>query len=127
MERNSKRADALELLGLAQRARAVERGLDATRRALRDGRARLVLIAGDASATQLKKITGLLEHRPVPRRWVAGRVALGAAVGAPPLSAVAVTRREFAERMLRQLPEKGGSDGIASDVAGSELAKDSGT
>ena len=96
-------ARAFDLLGLAQRAGAVERGVDATRRALRDGRARLVLIAEDASAAQVKKIAGLLEHRPVPQRQAGGQEALGAALGAGPLSAVAITRRDFAEPMLRHL------------------------
>ena len=94
---------ALDLLGLAQRAGAVERGVDAARRAVREGRARLVLIAEDASAAQLKKISGLLEHRNVPVLVAGTRNELGAAVGGPPLSALAVTRREFAERLVRRL------------------------
>lgn len=89
--------------------------MDAARRAVREGRARLVLIAEDASAAQLKKITGLLEHRTVPARVAGGRDELGAAVGGPPLSALAITRREFAEPLLRQLPaggEKAGDGGM---------------
>jgi ribosomal protein L7Ae-like RNA K-turn-binding protein len=85
----------------------VERGVDAARRAVREGRARLVLIAEDASAAQLKKITGLLEHRSVPCRVAGARDALGAAVGGAALSAVAVTRREFADPLLGYLPEAG--------------------
>jgi ribosomal protein L7Ae-like RNA K-turn-binding protein len=88
----------------------VERGVDAARRAVREGRARLVLIAEDASAAQLKKITGLLEHRSVPCRVAGGQTALGAAVGAAALSAVAVTKGDFAEPMLRHLPETHGHD-----------------
>src|SRR5688572_11051377 len=106
-QNHSGRAKALELLGLAQRAGAVERGVDAARRAVREGRARLVLIAEDASAAQLKKITGLLEHRTVPCRVAGGRAELGAVVGDAALSAVAVTRGEFAESLLRHLPERG--------------------
>ncbi len=106
MASEGRRAKALELLGLARRAGAVERGVDATRRAVRDGRARLVLIAEDASAAQIKKIIGLLEHRTIPRRTAGRRGELGAAVGAPPLSAVAITRRDFAEPMLRHLPDE---------------------
>jgi ribosomal protein L7Ae-like RNA K-turn-binding protein len=118
VEKDRGRTDALELLGLAQRAGAVERGVDAARRAVREGRARLVLIAGDASATQLKKIMGLLEHRPVPRRHVADRATLGAAVGGPPLSAVAITRRELAESMLERLPEREGTGDIPGGDSG---------
>ena len=97
------RSKVLALLGLAERAGAVERGVDATRRALREGRARLVLTADDASAAQLRKITGLLEHRPVPQGQVGGQQALGAALGAGPVSAVAVTSGEFAGPMLDYL------------------------
>ena len=98
-------AKAFALLGLAQRAGAVERGVDATRRAVRDGRARLVLIAEDASEAQVKKIAGLLEHRSVPQRQVGGQEDLGAALGAGPLSAVAITLQNFAAPMLRYFPE----------------------
>ena len=118
MERDRERSDALELLGLAQRAGAVERGVDAARRAVREGRARLILLADDASATQLRKLTGLLEHRPVPRRRVAGRAALGAALGVAPVSAVAITRSEFAESMLRRLPEDAGSTDVPDEDSG---------
>jgi ribosomal protein L7Ae-like RNA K-turn-binding protein len=55
----------------------VERGVDAARRAVREGRARLVLIAEDASAAQLKKIKGLLEHRTVPCRVAGAAAAAG--------------------------------------------------
>jgi ribosomal protein L7Ae-like RNA K-turn-binding protein len=91
--------------------------VDAARRAVREGRARLVLIAEDASAGQLKKITGLLAHRTVPCRVAGGRAALGAAVGDAALSAVAVTRGEFAESMLRLLPEAAGRE-AGDDVSG---------
>ena len=104
MKNGGGRARAFKLLGLAQRAVAVERGVDATRCAVRDGRARLVLIAEDASNVQLKKIAGLLEHRPVPQRQLGGQEALGAALGAGPLSAVAITLQNFAEPMLHYLP-----------------------
>jgi ribosomal protein L7Ae-like RNA K-turn-binding protein len=90
--------------------------VDAARRAVREGRARLVLIAEDASAAQLKKIMGLLEHRSVPCRVAGGQAALGAAVGQGALSAVAVTRNDFAEPMLRHLPATGGDAVDAGDV-----------
>lgn len=104
----SGKLDALRLLGLAQRAGAVETGVEATRRAVREGRAELVLLAADASPGQLRKITALLEHRAVPRRVPGDRISLGTALGGPPLSAVAVTRHEFAEPLLRHLAEEAG-------------------
>lgn len=73
------------------------------RHALREGTAHLVLLAEDASETQLKKITGLLENREIPSAVLGSREELGGAVGGPPLAAVALTQRTFAEGFLRKL------------------------
>ena len=102
MTTRSKRS-SLMLLGLARRAGALERGTAATQRAVRDGRALLVLLAEDASQVQLDKIVKLLRHRETPRVTLGSRVELGAAVGSAPLSAVAVTDKNFANRLGSQL------------------------
>lgn len=77
----------------------------ASRRAVREGRAHLVLVAEDASAQQLEKLARLSGHRDVPLRRIAAGHALGAALGTAPLSAVAVTRRRFAESIIGKLPD----------------------
>ena len=96
-------SEVLRLLGLARRAGAVAAGTGRTKQALGSSMAKLVLVATDASAVQLQKLEGLIRRRSVPRAVLGDRVALGAAVGAPPLSAVAVTDARFAEQMLRRL------------------------
>jgi ribosomal protein L7Ae-like RNA K-turn-binding protein len=63
----------------------------------------LVLVAGDASPVQRRKLDGLIRREAVPQVVIGDRTALGRAVGAPPLSAVAVTDARFAEQMLRRL------------------------
>ncbi len=97
--------EALGLLGIARRAGAVLRGVDATRRGLVADEVLLVLLARDASPTQLTKVQGVLRHRDVPVRWVSGREALGRALGEGPLAAAGVTGRTFAERLAERLPE----------------------
>jgi ribosomal protein L7Ae-like RNA K-turn-binding protein len=97
------RVEALQLLGLARRAGAVVPGTDAARRAVRQGEARLVLMAGDASSVQLKKIRNALKHRPIPQGTLGDRATLGAAVGRGPVSAVAVTAASFAEQLQLRL------------------------
>ncbi len=87
-------------LGLAHRAGTVNSGIEAVRQAVRDGEARLVILAGDAAPGQLQKVMGLLEHRDVPLRWVDRREALGSTVGRDALSAVAITSESFAEQLL---------------------------
>ena len=113
-------SDLLALLGIAHRAGTVERGVDASRRAVREDRAHLVLVADDASARQLAKLARLSAHRHVPLRQIAAREALGAALGTAPLSAVAITRRQLAESILGKLPDKGGEGGEQRDGGVSE-------
>jgi ribosomal protein L7Ae-like RNA K-turn-binding protein len=97
------RTDLLRFLGLAHRSGSVVRGTDAVRDALRNGEAFLVIQAGDASETQTRKLSGLLEHRGVPSAVLGTREELGRALGGQPLSAVALTQRTFAERFLEKL------------------------
>ena len=102
----SRRAEALALLGIAQRAGAIVKGTDATRRAIRKGDVRLMVLAGDGSETQLKKVLPLARARGVPWRTAGDRAELGAAVGSGPLTMVGVTGPGFA----RELQERLGRD-----------------
>jgi ribosomal protein L7Ae-like RNA K-turn-binding protein len=100
----------LKLLGLARRAGAVAAGTDRARHALQSSKAKLVLVARDASPVQLKKIEGIIRRAAVPMAVLGDRVDLGAAVGGPPLSAVAVTNARLAQEMLRRLAEAAPTD-----------------
>ncbi len=95
--------DPMALLGMARRAGALASGTGSTRRALKEGRARLVLFAQDASETQREKVMKLLRHRTTPRATLGTRQALGLAVGSTPVSAVAVTDRELAKELVARL------------------------
>jgi ribosomal protein L7Ae-like RNA K-turn-binding protein len=99
MAGTSRRAEALALLGLAQRAGAVVKGTEATRLALRRGDARLVVLAEDGSRTQRDKVVPLAEARGVSYTTLGDQAALGAALGSGPLTAVAVTRSGFATKI----------------------------
>lgn len=109
----SRRPEVLRLLGLARRAGAVAPGTDAVRRAIREGRAQLILFAGDASSVQLDKIRTTLSDRSIPQATLGDRDTLGAAVGLAPLAAVAVTDGSLAGRLLEELRVGGeSSDGV---------------
>jgi ribosomal protein L7Ae-like RNA K-turn-binding protein len=101
--KRSRTAEALALLGLAQRAGAVVKGTEATRQALRRGEARLVLVAGDGSEGQKGKVLPLAEARGVPVETLGSQDELGAAVGSGPLAAAAVTRSSFAKQVRGRL------------------------
>lgn len=93
----------LRLLGLARRAGGVAPGTDAVRRAIREGEARLVLMAGDASSVQLDKVRTTLKNRTIPQAVLGDRNTLGAALGLGPLSAVAVTNASLADQLVAEL------------------------
>ena len=95
--------DPLALLGMARRAGALAYGTGSTRRALKEGRARLILFAQDASETQRYKVMKLLRHETTPRATLGTREALGLAVGSAPVSAVAVTDKELAKELASRL------------------------
>ena len=99
----SLRPSASRFLGLARRAGAVVPGTDATRRAIRRGEARLVLMAEDASGVQMDKIRKLMVDRPIPLAVLGDRNTLGAAIGKGPTSAIAVTDESLAKRLLEDL------------------------
>lgn len=92
----SRRAEALALLGLARRAGAVVQGTDATRRALRVGEVRLLVIAEDGSAVQKGKVLPLARRRGVPWITLGRQEELGKAVGSGPLTVVGITGSGFA-------------------------------
>ena len=100
--------DPMALLGMARRAGAVASGTGSTRRAVKEGRARLVLFAQDASETQRDKVMNLLRHGQTPRATVGTREALGSAVGSAPVSAVAVTDKGFAKELVARLGAESG-------------------
>jgi len=109
-----RRTEVLQLLGLARRAGAVVSGTEAVRGAVRQGEARLVLMAGDAAGPQARKVERTLENRPIPRAVLGDRAILGAAVGRAPVSAVAVTGASLAEQIRRKLDLA--SDGVPDDA-----------
>ena len=92
----TRRSSALRLLGLARRAGAIAPGTEAVRRAIRDGEARLILMAQDVGS--------------IPRVTLGDRATLGSALGMAELSAVAVTQASFANRLVEELERSEAED-----------------
>jgi len=90
----------LDLVGLAARARGLVPGTDATRRGVRDGEVRAVLLAADASPTQRQKLVPLLVARGIRHATCLSRDRIGAALGRDETSAVGFTNESFARRAL---------------------------
>lgn len=107
----SEREDKIgRLLGLCRRSGQLALGVAQVEKALRSGRARLVLLASDGSFGQRKGAFGLSRRHNVPvhEGFPAGRLA--AWVGTDRLTALAVTDPELAR-------------GIAALIEGSAAAQ----
>ena len=95
------------MLGLAARAGAVIPGTDRVREAARSDTLHFVLIASDLSDNSRDKLLPLLQARQVPYAIVSDRDALGGAVGRAPLSALGITEKKLAARVVELLNEGG--------------------
>ncbi|MBD1380052.1 YlxQ family RNA-binding protein [Metabacillus arenae] len=89
----------LSLLGLANRARKIISGEELVIREVRNSRAKLVLLAEDASDNTRKKITDKCRYYKIPYRIVSDRYELGQAIGKDARVVVAVMESGFASKM----------------------------
>ncbi|MBM7608401.1 YlxQ family RNA-binding protein [Ureibacillus composti] len=96
----------LQLLGLAARARKVISGEELVVKEIRNGKAKLVLLADDASHNSSKKIKDKCTYYNVEYHVVGDRYAIGHATGKEARVAVAITDSGFAKKMSSLLNEK---------------------
>lgn len=89
----------MSLLGLANRARKVISGEELTIKEIRSGKAKLVLLAGDASANTEKKVTDKCAYYKVPLLKVENRELLGKAIGKEARVVAAVLDTGFAGKL----------------------------
>ncbi|MEI4788887.1 YlxQ family RNA-binding protein [Bacillus sp. FJAT-53060] len=91
------------LLGLANRARKVVSGEDLVIKEIRHARAKLVLLAEDASSNTEKKVSDKCRSYNVPVRKVEDRSVLGRSIGKESRVVVAVTDQGFAKKLISLL------------------------
>ena len=96
----------LQLLGLAARARKVISGEDLVVNEVRHGKAKLVLLASDASANTSKKLTDKCTYYNVELHVFGDRYDLGHATGKEARVALAITDSGFAKKISSLLNEK---------------------
>ncbi len=93
------RDKVLSYLSLAAKAGRLCSGSFLTERAVRDGRAVLVIAAADASENTRKKLSDLCAHHRIPMTLYADKAKLGRAIGRAETAAVTVTDRGFADQI----------------------------
>ena len=96
----------LQLLGLAARARKIISGEELVVNEVRHGKAKLVLLASDASANTSKKLTDKCTYYNVELHVFGDRYDLGHATGKEARVALAITDSGFAKKISSLLNEK---------------------
>lgn len=97
------RDKVLSMLGLAARSRNVVSGGFATEQAVKCGKARLVIIAEDASGNTRKKYSNMCEFYEVPCAFHGMKAVLGHSMGKDERSVLAVTDEGFADSIRKHL------------------------
>lgn len=101
---NSKKAASL--IGISMKAGKVASGEFATEKAVKQGLARLVVAAEDASGNTKKKFENMCTYYRVPFRIFMDKVSLGKAIGREYRACLAVLDENLAEAIMKQLNEQ---------------------
>ena len=115
MKQNTSRERLLSLLGLARRAGKVEPGFDAATTAAREGKAALLLAAGDISEKTVKNLryegdrAGIPTVRVQPRMEELGR-ACGVRAGVLTDQGFAKAAQELAEAVTEEKEDRAHDD-----------------
>lgn len=89
----------LSMLGLAKRAGRVMSGEFQTEKAVKTGRAFLVIVAEDASENTRKMFCDMCRYHEVPLQYFSTKEILGHAIGTQMRASAAVTDEGFAHRI----------------------------
>lgn len=101
MNRNS----VFSLLGLAMKSRNVVSGEFTTEKSVKEGSAKLVLIAEDASDNTKKMFHNMCEFHQVPMYEYGTKNELGHAMGKEMRASLAITDAGFAKTINKKLEE----------------------
>ncbi len=91
------------MLGLSRRAGKVKSGEFSTEKSLKERKARLVIIAADASDNTKKKFRDMCVYRNIPYYEYGTKEELGSVLGQTERSSLSVEDTGFAEQMIKIL------------------------
>lgn len=95
----------LSLLGLAARGRNLVSGEFSTEKAVKEGKAALVIVGTDASDNTRKMFSDMCAFYRTPIYFYAGKEALGRAIGKEMRASVAITDPGMAANIMKHLEE----------------------
>ncbi len=93
----------LNLIGLAQKSGKIMSGESGTEKAVKSGRAVLVILAEDASGNTKKKFQDMCRFYKVPLRIHAAKDYLGHAMGKESRASLAVTDDGLAQAIMKKM------------------------
>lgn len=93
----------LSLLGLAARGKNLVSGEFSTEKAVKAGKAALVIVGTDASDNTKKMFTDMCTYRNIPIYFYATKAEIGRALGKEIRASVAVTESGMAANIIKRL------------------------
>ncbi len=97
-----KQDSILSLLGLARRARSVVSGEFSTEKAIKEGKACLVVVAIDASENTKKLFVNKCTFYKIPIEFYSDKESIGHALGYDIRTSIAVTDQGFANALIKK-------------------------
>ena len=96
----------LSLLGLAKKAGKLKGGEYCVETEVKKGRAKLVIVAEDASDNTKKSYTDMCSFKKVPLIFYGNKDSLGKCIGCEERAAVVLTDEGFANAVNKQISQK---------------------
>ena len=93
----------LNLIGLATRAAKVVSGEFSTEKLIKEGRAKLVIVAGDASDNTKKLFMNRCAYKNVPMYIYSDKLSLGHAIGKEHRASLGISDENFAQAIKKLL------------------------
>ena len=95
----------LSMLGLATRARKLVSGEFSVEKAVKEGKAVLVLVAEDASNNTKKLFTNMCAYYQVPMYVISNKESLGHAMGKEIRASIAILATGFANAIMKHMDD----------------------
>ena len=96
---------AMALIGLAMKAGKVASGEFSSEKAVKEGKAKLVIVAEDASDNTKKKFNNMCTYYEVPYYLCGDKIQLGNAIGKEFRASLAIVDENLAQVIKKQIVE----------------------
>ena len=107
----------LSLVGLATKAGKTASGEFSTEKAVKEGKACMVIVSSESSENTKKKFENMCNYYRVPIYFYGTKEELGAAMGKEFRASLAVTDRGLADAIKKQIEQAGGGQHSKNESA----------